>query len=351
MGCPRSARRWESTRSRCTGSTGAYCARVGSRRLARRARSRICGRRSARRRPRPSRAVLRRRDGRPRGRGMARSARRSNLLTYDPFNRVVRADADPILDVRGPVPRGSRRPMSGLFRRLSSRRSAGPEGNEPPEAAEPGATDAPAKTPAEPEGHRSLLTDPAAPTRVLRDGRRDAGDPRATPEATRCAGQRPDAPADADARPAAAPRRRRHAPARGPTPRERPAAAGRPAPAARPDAPTPSARRRFPAPPIRRRRTRTRRRAVRARSRVAYVAPPAEPVADLPAGLDPDELGRRARRPAPVAASCAAVSRSCAPPASCCCATSAASSTSCTARPTTSRPRPTAGCARPSSPG
>ncbi len=55
--------------------------------------------------------------------------------------------------------------MSGLFRRLSSRRSAGPEGEEPQTAAQPGAADAPATTPAEPEGHRSLLADPAAETR------------------------------------------------------------------------------------------------------------------------------------------------------------------------------------------
>src|SRR5215203_4429254 len=62
--------------------------------------------------------------------------------------------------------------MSGLFRRLSSRRSAGPEGNEPHTAAEPGATDAPATTPAEPGGHRSLLADPAAETRVHPDASR-----------------------------------------------------------------------------------------------------------------------------------------------------------------------------------
>src|SRR4051812_4069554 len=37
--------------------------------------------------------------------------------------------------------------MSGLFRRLSSRRSAGPEGDKPQPAAEPGATDAPAQIP------------------------------------------------------------------------------------------------------------------------------------------------------------------------------------------------------------
>ncbi|HEY6891929.1 MAG TPA: hypothetical protein VI300_29275, partial [Solirubrobacter sp.] len=59
--------------------------------------------------------------------------------------------------------------MSGLFKRLSSRRSGGPEGTEPPTAAEPGTTDAPATTPAEPEGHRPLFSDPAAQTRILRD--------------------------------------------------------------------------------------------------------------------------------------------------------------------------------------
>ena len=56
--------------------------------------------------------------------------------------------------------------MSGLFRRLSSRRSAGPEGTEPHTAAEPGTADAPATTPADESGHRSLLTDPAASDRV-----------------------------------------------------------------------------------------------------------------------------------------------------------------------------------------
>jgi hypothetical protein len=58
--------------------------------------------------------------------------------------------------------------MSGLFRRLSSRRSNGPEGEQPPAQAETGAADAPANVPAEPGGHRSLLVDPAAQTRVLR---------------------------------------------------------------------------------------------------------------------------------------------------------------------------------------
>lgn len=50
--------------------------------------------------------------------------------------------------------------MSGLFRRLSSRRAEGPEGTEPQTAAEPGTTDAPASHPAEEQGHQSLH-DPA----------------------------------------------------------------------------------------------------------------------------------------------------------------------------------------------
>jgi hypothetical protein len=56
--------------------------------------------------------------------------------------------------------------MSGLFRRKSSRRSEGPESTQ----AEPGPADAPANAPAEPGGHESLLVDPAAQTRVLREG-------------------------------------------------------------------------------------------------------------------------------------------------------------------------------------
>src|SRR4051794_17821123 len=69
--------------------------------------------------------------------------------------------------------------MSGLFKRLSSRRSAGPEGSEPQQATEHGAADA--TTPAERAGHQSLLTDPAAPTRVLREGELTSGDPLAEP--------------------------------------------------------------------------------------------------------------------------------------------------------------------------
>jgi hypothetical protein len=57
--------------------------------------------------------------------------------------------------------------MSGLKRRLSRRRSAGPEGTEPPIAATPGPEDAPTPTPAEPEGRPSLLADPAAETNAL----------------------------------------------------------------------------------------------------------------------------------------------------------------------------------------
>jgi hypothetical protein len=55
--------------------------------------------------------------------------------------------------------------MSGLLRRFSRRRSAGPEGTQPPEAAEPETADAPTTTPAEPGGRTSLLTDPAADPR------------------------------------------------------------------------------------------------------------------------------------------------------------------------------------------
>jgi hypothetical protein len=120
--------------------------------------------------------------------------------------------------------------MSGLFRRLSSRRSGGPEGNEPQTAAQPGATDAPATTPAEPGGHQSLLTDPAAETRIM-----------------------PGAAVGSE-----------------PTPAPQPAA-----PAPQPVAPAVGV---TPAQPV----------------------PEPVPVADLPAGLDPDELaaapGTSARR-------------------------------------------------------
>src|SRR4051794_39608375 len=71
--------------------------------------------------------------------------------------------------------------MSGLFKRLSSRRSAGPESSEPQQADEPGAANVPASHPAEPEVRPSLLTDPAAPTRILREDEQSSsvtsGDP------------------------------------------------------------------------------------------------------------------------------------------------------------------------------
>jgi hypothetical protein len=148
--------------------------------------------------------------------------------------------------------------MSGLFRRLSSRRSEGPESNEPQTAAEPGATDAPANTPAEPEGHKSLLTDPAAPTRVLRDGEQPrglvSGDPLQSESAPA-----PDAPAADPIFGAPAPTDSgTHL---GPAPLVDPG----PAAPIDPNAPAPLA-----AP--------------------VYQPPAGEPVADLPAGLDPDEL-------------------------------------------------------------
>jgi hypothetical protein len=119
--------------------------------------------------------------------------------------------------------------MSGLFRRLSSRRTAGPDGVEPAAQAEPGTANAPTDAPAEPGGHESLLTDPAAPTRILRDGEQPPAD-----DATRVMPQSETAT--------------------GPAPAQRPL--GELAPV-------------MPAAPAQ---------------------PPALPVSDLPAGLDPDEL-------------------------------------------------------------
>jgi hypothetical protein len=153
--------------------------------------------------------------------------------------------------------------MSGLFKRLSSRRSAGPEGTEPPTAAEPGTTDAPATTPAEPEGRQPLFTDPAAPTSVLREGDplTEFGPPAEVPA--------PDPNAQTLFDPNA------HA-----VPVE-------PAPVAAPVEPNP-----YVAP-------------IAPPALVAYQPPagpgvPVVPVADLPAGLDPDELtaapGTSARR-------------------------------------------------------
>jgi hypothetical protein len=155
--------------------------------------------------------------------------------------------------------------MSGLFRRLSSRRSEGPESTKPPTAAEPGATDAPASTPAEPEGRKSLLTDPAAPTRVMREGEQPgglvSGDPlHGAPP--------PDAPAaDPDARTPADPILDAPAPA-DPGTHVGPAPLVDPGPAVDPNAPAPLAQPGVP----------------------AHQPPAGDPVADLPAGLDPDEL-------------------------------------------------------------
>src|SRR4051812_36786325 len=80
----------------------------------------------------------------------------------------MRPGGDPILDRAGFEPtRFPADPMSGLFRRLSSRGSAGPDGLEPPAQAEPGTADAPTTAPTDPGGHESLLADPAAQPRAL----------------------------------------------------------------------------------------------------------------------------------------------------------------------------------------
>ena len=185
--------------------------------------------------------------------------------------------------------------MSGLFRRLSSRRSGGPEGEEPQHAAEPGATDAPAQPSAESGGHDSLLTDPAADvTRVIPDPAQPpteairASDPAAA-QAEPATGYVP--PAQPIAEPAAG-----HVPpAAGYVPPIQPPvdpAAGYVPPAvgyvppsqagtwhsppagAIPNQPAP-----FVAPPV-------------YPAPVGYSPGPPEqfPVGDLPAGLDPDEL-------------------------------------------------------------
>ena len=161
--------------------------------------------------------------------------------------------------------------MSGLFKRLSGRRSAGPEGSEPPTAAEHGTADAPATPPAEPGGHQSLLTDPAAPTRVLREGEQP---PATRPERAHAlrragAGHEPAPPVHGPAARAV------HGP--GPPPVYGPhGAAARLRPGAGPGRSGARSPRRS-RPPVR-----------------------IEPVADLPAGLDPDELaaapGTSARR-------------------------------------------------------
>src|SRR3954470_3305763 len=101
--------------------------------------------------------------------------------------------------------------MSGLFRRLSSRRSAGPEGAEPAAQAEPGAADTPTDAPAEAGGHRSLLNDPAADTRMIRPDEQQGPDDQTRVPGPDEAGAgedqtrvlRPDEPGGAAAAPAA----------------------------------------------------------------------------------------------------------------------------------------------------
>ena len=222
---------------------------------------------------------------------------------------------DPILDRSGPrADEESRRPMSGLFKRLSGRRSAGPEGSEPPTAAEHGTADAPATPPAEPSGHQSLLTDPAAPTRVLREGEQPAAaEPAADPNAHTIFGAPAPAPTTRRAPAAAA-----STPTGGPPPRT-----GAYAPRLRPDA--------------RMRRLRSPR---RCRRRCG-----SSPSPTCPRGWTPTS-SRPRPAPAPAAASCAAGSPTFAPRANCCCATSAASCTRSTAPPTTSSTRRTVACAR-----
>jgi hypothetical protein len=160
--------------------------------------------------------------------------------------------------------------MSGLFKRLSSRRSAGPEGSEPQQA-EPGTADVPASTPVEPAGHQSLLTDPAAPTRVLREGDLSSGDPLA-------------------ARPVPAEEPHAHPDPYAPAPFGPAPAGAEPAPIAPvPFGPQPAGAEPNPFVP-----------SPYGPQPAPYIAPPVEPVADLPAGLDPDELaaapGLSARR-------------------------------------------------------
>src|SRR3954451_10190625 len=95
--------------------------------------------------------------------------------------------------------------MSGLFKRLSSRWSAGPELSEPQQADGPGAANVPASPPAEPDVRPSLLTDPAAPTRILREDEQPSSVTSGDPLAARPAEPEPTGgPARAlDPRPAA----------------------------------------------------------------------------------------------------------------------------------------------------
>ena len=153
--------------------------------------------------------------------------------------------------------------MSGLFKRLSTRRSGGPEGDRGA-----GPTDAPTDTPAEPEGRQSLLTDPAAATH---DGQRPAGMSSGDPLAAARGSERRHARGAAFAEPAAG--------------RDDPNAHtlyGAPAgPHATPNYGAPAGPAPFAEPVP----------AALVYNAPVYVPPPTEPVADLPAGLDPDELG------------------------------------------------------------
>src|SRR4051794_13110131 len=157
--------------------------------------------------------------------------------------------------------------MSGLFKRLSSRRSAGPESSEPQQADERGASDVSASNPAEPEVRPSLLTDPADPMRVVHEGEHPAALDSDEPLA-----RRPDEPAASEPAPLAGP-----GPAAGDL--DAPAPFGPHPAGAEPNPFAPAPYGPQPAP---------------------YPAPPAVAIADLPAGLDPDELaaapGTSARR-------------------------------------------------------
>src|SRR3954447_3261615 len=148
--------------------------------------------------------------------------------------------------------------MSGLFKRLSSRRSAGPEGSQPQQAGEPGAADVSASNPAEPEARPSLLTDPAGPTRVLREGEQPAGP---TPD-----DPRPAEPALSEPAVGAAPMADAG-----------PGAGDGDAPAPFGPHPAGAEPNPFAPPPF-------------GPQPAPYLAPPAVASADLPAGLDPDEL-------------------------------------------------------------
>ena len=151
--------------------------------------------------------------------------------------------------------------MSGLFRRLSSRRSDDPGHEEPQTAAQPGAADAPASIPADPSGPTSLLSDPAAPTPAIPGGEPAPGGWAAGPDPAAAGDAATGATPSAD--PAASP----PAPQDAAAPNLGPATIGA-APLAHPGMVTPPAY--APAAPA------------------DYGTP--MPVTDLPAGVDPDEL-------------------------------------------------------------